>query len=91
VGTRRRSGEPRHETRSGVDGISFTVHPLGTMRPFDRICAARIRQSWSLDLVVVVLWGLMARWVAQAWRVGRRAPWELQPISMVTPSSSLQS
>jgi len=48
VGTRRRSGEPRHETRSGVDGISFTVHPLGTCTPFDRICAARIRRSRSL-------------------------------------------
>ncbi|RCV15931.1 hypothetical protein SETIT_3G097100v2 [Setaria italica] len=33
---------------SGVDGISFTVHPLGTCRPFDRICAAQIRQSHSL-------------------------------------------
>nr|TKW42224.1 hypothetical protein SEVIR_1G369700v2 [Setaria viridis] len=56
VGTRRRSGEPRREPRSGVDGISFTVHPLGTYRPFDRILAVQIRQSRSL-----VVFGLRSR------------------------------
>ena len=57
AGTRRRRGEPGHEAEaalvdghpgSGVDGISFTVHPIGRCRPLDEICAVRIEHSRGL-------------------------------------------
>ena len=32
----------------GVDGISFTVHPLGLWKPLDEICAVRIERSRGL-------------------------------------------
>ncbi|KAG2539411.1 hypothetical protein PVAP13_9NG483114 [Panicum virgatum] len=52
--TKRRRRSWRGLPGSGVDGISFTVHPLGTWTPFDQICAARIRRkrslTWSLSL-----------------------------------------
>ena len=83
-----------------VDGIAgvggWTVfHLPSTPRVIEAVrsdvCGSDSAES-EADLVVVVLGGLMARWVAQAMaRVGGVLCLEIQPISMVTPSSSLQS